>query len=83
MTTPSAAVIAKAHKYLAEGRVKVREVTRGNPTCLIDVTGSADEPYLVWASDGEFHCSCPSRLPVCAHIAASMLITNMEAKPNG
>lgn len=63
-------VILKAHRYLTDGKVKVISAES------IRVLGT--EEYTVNKVHGQWICSCPSRMPVCAHVVAASLICDAE-----
>lgn len=73
MSAPSEAVLAKAHRYLTEGRVLVA-LARGNRV-VGTVQGSARDPYMVGQSaKGGHWCTCPARTGACAHVVALRLV---------
>ena len=78
-------VAAKALQYIANGQVRVVEVTAtpeedayGAPGAYVTahVTPSdGGEPYYVHRKSAGWMCDCPARVPVCAHIYATALVT--------
>jgi uncharacterized Zn finger protein len=61
---------AKGDRYLIEGRVRVVSAT------AFTVRGSGAEPYRVAYLHGAWACDCPSRVLVCAHVAACQKISD-------
>lgn len=72
----SAAVDAKAERYLAEGRVVAVRV--GPHDAEFKVRGS--EPYRV-VFRGDWSCDCPAQVPLCAHVRACQKIAQPTANP--
>ena len=68
----SETVQAKAGRYLAEGRVKVLNVSAGNVEA--HVQGSAGEPYSIRRAGKRWTCSCPAWQRRCAHVVAVELV---------
>lgn len=78
-------VAAKALQYIANGQVRVQAVTNSpaedehgapGPYVVAHVTPSdGGEPYWVTRTTGGWTCDCPARVPVCAHIHATSLVT--------
>lgn len=67
-------VLAKAHRYLAEGRVQVQLAN----AMQLRVTVQGSEPYrLEWVRRDGWHCSCPARR-LCAHLVAAQLVTGRD-----
>ena len=72
-------VEVKAHRYLVEGRLVVREVFRDRiaATCRGD-----GELYRLGRGDGEdWFCSCPAR-GRCSHLVALGLVVATSANGN-
>lgn len=71
----------KAHRYLLDGRVRVIEHSEGS--ALVEVQGTDSDPYVVRFSSlgsddagrGVWHCTCPSRKSLCAHVIAVKLVS--------
>ena len=70
----SAAVEAKAHRYLAEGRLEITHAT--GPRIRATCHGSAPYP-LGYDPDHGWWCRCPARA-TCAHLRALQLVTRPE-----
>lgn len=84
---PSEKVQAKAGEYLLSGRVKVQfcettEDGRGHFDAHVTPAGGGD-PYYVKFNQTGWHCDCPARVQVCAHILACMTITDFAALAGG
>ena len=79
---PSQKTQAKAAEYLLAGRVKVRDcrelIGAQKHTFVADVSSSSQdgEPYHVKFGANGWHCDCPARVPVFAHILACQTITD-------
>lgn len=71
----------KAHEYLTTGKVRVLE--HDDSSALITVQGSAKEPYNVIFGNATWHCSCPARKPLCAHVIAAKLISPLRKEAKG
>lgn len=71
----------KAHQYLTGGKVRVIE--HDDSSCLITVQGSGKEPYSVIFGNATWHCSCPARKPLCAHVIAAKLISPLRTEVKG
>lgn len=83
MSAPSEAVQAKAATILLEGRVKVQHLAAGYPAegphFMAHVTPSVPgDPYIVRFNANGWHCDCPARVQVCAHVLACQTITDFE-----
>lgn len=83
---PSEAQQAKAAEYLLSGRVKVQYLAdEERVDFLAHVTPKqGGDPYFVKFNPLGWHCDCPARVQVCAHILACQTITdfqNPDAKP--
>ncbi len=82
MDAPSEKTQAKAAEYLLKGRVKITYLI-GNPgheTCLAEVMSASQDgdPYQIrFDPQTGWHCDCPARVPLCAHILACTTITNL------
>lgn len=87
--TPSEKTQAKAGEYLLSGRVKVqyagREVVEGKdgaplPLFFAHVSSAAAEgdPYHVKFTTSGWHCDCPARVQLCAHILACQAIFDVS-----
>jgi hypothetical protein len=72
----SAAVQAKADRYLTEGRVCVINASPSRADFL--VVGTGTQPYQVRCHAG-WRCTCPSQVETCAHILACQKISKPEA----
>jgi hypothetical protein len=83
MTAPSEAVQAKAATILLEGRVKVKHLAAGYPgegphfMAHVSPTEPGD-PYIVRFNASGWHCDCPARVQICAHVLACQTITDLE-----
>ena len=64
-------VPAKAARYLAEGRVKVRLVSPGRVEA--DVRGNL--AYTIVREGRRWACDCPARRRECCHVQAVRLVT--------
>jgi uncharacterized Zn finger protein len=69
--------LAKAERYLAEGRLIVTEVNGDHVTAVCRGNGQV---YRLDHTPGRgWHCSCPVRTDRCAHLAALRLVTVRRA----
>lgn len=75
---PSEAVQAKAATILLEGRVSVVSLIMGAaPHFAAHVAPSEPgDPYIVKFNASGWHCDCPARVQVCAHVLACQTITD-------
>jgi uncharacterized Zn finger protein len=64
-------VAAKAHRYLAEGRLEVREVT---PDRIVATCRGDGATYRLGHDARGWWCDCPHRGPRCAHAVALRLV---------
>lgn len=71
----------KALLYLTEGKVQVLE--HDDASCLITVQGSDKEPYNVIYGNAVWHCTCPARKALCAHVIAAKLISPLRTEAKG
>jgi hypothetical protein len=82
MTAPSEAVQAKAATILLEGRVKVKHLQAlGDGHWVFQAHVSPTEPgdpYIVRFNASGWHCDCPARVQICAHVLACQTITDLE-----
>lgn len=82
MSAPSQAVQAKAAKILLEGRVKVKHLQAlgdGHWIFQAHVSPSVPgDPYIVRFNANGWHCDCPARVQICAHVLACQTITDFE-----
>lgn len=69
---------AKAARYLAEGRLVVRELDEHGGTVLADCRGSA-AVYALGRDDGSWFCSCPAR-GRCCHLLALGAVVALEPR---
>lgn len=87
--TPSDKTQAKAAEYLLSGRVKVqyasREVVEGEdgaplPLFLAHVFSAAEDgdPYHVKFTTSGWHCDCPARVQLCAHVLACQAVFDVS-----
>jgi hypothetical protein len=65
-------IAAKAHRYLAQGRVKVVRAESGD--CEVEVYGSKPEPYRVRLIGDVWSCPCEARTWRCTHVVAAALV---------
>lgn len=65
----------KAMNYLIEGRVHVVQVDENSGS--FEVKGTSDDPYVVVFA-GQWVCTCPARVPVCAHVVACQTISKFD-----
>lgn len=65
-------VAEKAARYLAEGRVRVRECSEVAGTMFAEVQGTG--PYAVTVEAGRWRCTCPARTRACCHVQATQRI---------
>lgn len=80
-TNVSPGIEAKAHRYLAEGRLTIRE--RSGRTVEAICRGSDAEPYrLGYRPDEGWHCDCPA-FRDCAHIHALKLVVATPPEGSG
>ncbi|TFV66313.1 hypothetical protein E4P40_25485 [Blastococcus sp. CT_GayMR20] len=64
----------EARRYLVEGRLTVRQVSRSGVVAF--VRGDSDLVYRTeWSSDADWSCNCPTRTDQCAHLVALRLVT--------
>jgi uncharacterized Zn finger protein len=70
----------KAHRYLAEGRVKVVQV--GPSSATIEIQGSASRPYRVHVKGDSAMCPCEARVEKCAHVVAALLVVRVSGRPS-
>lgn len=77
----SEASAEKANGYLVAGKVKVIEADAASAT--IEVTGSGKEPYTVIFGNAVWHCNCPARKPLCAHVIAAKLVSPLRNEKKG
>lgn len=80
------AIEEKAARYLAEGKVKAKQVD--GSSAVFHVSGSTPgDPYHVKFSNfAGWKCDCPARVDECAHVKAAMLVTDLaqsDADPVG
>lgn len=86
MNAPSQAVQAKAATILLEGRVKVQHLGHGDlgkqvfgPDFKAHVTPTVPgDPYIVRFNANGWHCDCPARVQICAHVLACQTITDFD-----
>jgi hypothetical protein len=71
-------VEAKAQRYLAEGRVRVRFCNEESGVASAEVRGSG-AVYAVDHDDKGWRCDCPARTE-CAHIAALKCVTVLKPR---
>ena len=64
---------AKATRYLAEGRLIVRELDEHGGTCSADCRGDGAIYALGRDEGGRWYCACPAR-GRCAHLVALQLV---------
>jgi hypothetical protein len=86
---PSEKTQAKAAEYLLSGRVKVQrcipEFVEGPdgaplPMFFAHVFSAAEDgdPYHVKFTTSGWHCDCPARVQLCAHVLACQAIFDFE-----
>lgn len=83
---PSEKTQAKAAEYLLSGRVKVQHSTMeklpDKASLFLGYVTSANQepgdPYFVTFNETGWHCDCPARVQVCAHILACQTITDFQ-----
>ena len=69
----SEAIDAKAVRYLAEGRVRIRAVS---PEAVeAEVQGSGEAPYETRREGRRWSCDCPAWQRQCCHVRAVRLVT--------
>lgn len=61
----------KARRYLCEGRLNVKLVSRGRVWAECRGDG---ETYKLGYAHGRWHCDCPARTVDCAHLRALRLV---------
>lgn len=71
----------KAREYLTSGKVKVLE--HDAKSCVMVVQGSGKEPYNIIFGNATWHCDCPARKPLCAHVIAAKLISPLRTEVKG
>lgn len=68
----------KARRYLAEGRLIVRQVSGDHVAAVCRGDGAmyrlGHDPDLGW------HCTCPARRDACAHLHALRLVTTRSTR---
>ncbi len=67
---------AKGRRYVAEGRLCVREVTGDRISATCRGTGATHDVACV---RGRWLCSCPARSR-CAHLVALQLVTDVDRR---
>jgi hypothetical protein len=70
--------LAKGRRYVAEGRLVVRELDEHGGVVLADVRG-AGAIWSVGRDERGWWCSCPA-YSTCAHIAALQLVVALEPR---
>ncbi len=70
--TPTAQVMAKPERLLAEGRVHIRFATDQLTSAV--VLGDHGLYEIEWSRDGGWQCSCPCQRQ-CSHIRAIAAVT--------
>jgi uncharacterized Zn finger protein len=71
----------KARRYLAEGRLRVREADEEGGIVHAECRGDSGAIYVVgYDSDRRWSCTCPTFGPRCSHVRALQLITVMEPR---
>ena len=70
----------KSRRYLAEGRVTVREATRTG--VVAEVVGDSGLRYRVEFGPevGGWWCNCPGGHGECAHIPAAQFVTDVDRR---
>lgn len=64
----------KGRRYLTEGRLTVRQLTRAGVIAF--VRGDSELVYRPeWSPDVGWSCNCPARTDQCAHLVALRLVT--------
>ena len=72
-------VQAKAHRYLTEGRLRVRLVDEDAGIVEADCRGSGSV-YALGRDEGGWFCGCPARGRSCAHLEALRLVVAVEPR---
>lgn len=72
---------AKALRYLAEGRIRAVSVDSQARTAIFRAIGSAETAYTVVFDAGFWSCTCPARIPDCAHVKACALVSAPAPAP--
>ena len=73
----------KARRYLAEGRLTVRQLDRSSGVIAM-VRGDSGLVYRAeWAPDLGWSCNCPARSDQCAHLVALRLVTVAHPEHSG
>ena len=78
--TPSEKTQAKAAEYLLAGRVRVTSLIPGGQSCEAEVYSANQDgdPYRVRFNNSGWHCDCPARVQLCAHILAVQTVTDLK-----
>lgn len=80
--SPSEKTLAKAGEYLLSGRVKVQHLVLlpQGPSFKAHVYSAKQDgdPYHVKFTANGWHCDCPARVQMCAHIIACQAITDFK-----
>lgn len=76
---PSEKTQAKAAEYLLAGRVRITGLETGY-ACTAEVYSANQdgEPYRVHFNNSGWHCDCPARVQLCAHILAVQTVTDLK-----
>lgn len=70
----------KGRRYLTEGRLTVRQVSRAGVIAF--VRGDSGLVYHAeWSPDLDWSCNCPARTDRCAHLVALRLVTVAGQEP--
>lgn len=69
----------KAVRYLAEGRVRVRECREDDAHIEADVRGLG-AVYSTGRDSGGWFCNCDAKTIDCAHVIALKIITAFEPR---
>lgn len=78
---PTVTTEAKALRYLAEGRIRAVSVNAEARSAVFRALGSAQTAYTVVYDHGIWSCTCPARIPDCAHVKACALVSAPAPEP--
>ena len=76
-------VLGKSHRYLAEGRLSIRNVDEALGTVSADVRGGGAVYTVSYSRRSGWTCSCPARGRCCHREALALVVAveRPEARP--